>query len=62
MCFSIPKVVEYLVDQFQYYLRIRCIKTIAVLKCQLFEDSESEETEPGISKRQCVCVDDNEER
>ncbi len=61
MSFSSQRVVRYLVDQFQYSLLIRCIKTAAVLKRQQFEDSESEEREPRISKCQRLGVHDDEE-
>ncbi len=62
MSFSSQKAVRYLVDQFQYSLLIGCIKTAAVLKRQQFEDSESEEREPKVSKRQRLGVYNDEER
>ncbi len=61
MGFCSQRAVRYLIDQFQYCLLIGCIKTAAVLKRQRFEDSESDETEPRVSKRQRVDVYDNEE-
>ncbi len=51
MNFSNKRAVRYFIDQFQYCLLIGYIKTTAVLKSQRFEDSESEETEPKVSKR-----------
>ncbi len=61
MSFSSQRAVRYLVDQFQYSLLIGCIKTAAMLKRQRFKDSESEEREPRVSKRQCLGVHDDEE-
>ncbi len=61
MSFSSQRAVHYLVDQFQYCLLIRCIKTVTVLKRQQFQYSKSEETEPRVSKRQRVGVHNNEE-
>ncbi len=51
MSFSSQKAIRYLVKQFQYCLLSKLIKTVAMLKCQQFEDSESEEMEPRLSKR-----------
>ncbi len=61
MSFSSQRAVRYLVDQFQYSLLIRCIKTAAVLKRQRFKDSESEERKPRVSKCQRLGVHDDEE-
>ncbi len=61
MSFSSQRAVRYLVDQFQYSLLIGCIKTAAMLKCQRFEDGESEKRKPRASKRQRLGVHDDEE-
>lgn len=61
MSFSSKRVVDYLVNQFHYYLLIRYIKTLAVLKHQQFKDSESDKTESSVSKRQRLDVHDDEE-
>ncbi len=50
MSFSTQRAVHYLVDQFQYCLLIGYIKTVAVLKCQQFEDSKNEKMELRVSK------------
>lgn len=41
---------------------IRCIKTGIVLKCQQFEDGESNKTKSKISKRQYKDIYDNEKK
>ncbi len=61
MSFTSQRAVRYLVDKFQYSLLIGCIKTAAVLKCQRFGDSENEERELRVSKRQRLGVHDDEE-
>ena len=60
MSFSSQRDLCYLVNQFHYWLLIRCMKTPALLKCQRFEESESDETEPKGSKRQCLDERDDE--
>ena len=62
MSFSNQRDVRYLVDQFYYWLLIRCIKTSAMLKRQRFEDSRSDKMEPKGSKRQRLDKRDNKER
>ena len=52
MSFSSQRDVHYLVNQFYYWLLIRCMKTQALLKRQRFKKTESDETEPKGSKRQ----------
>ena len=61
MSISSQRDVRYLVDQFHYWLLIRCMKTPALLKRQRFEESGSDETEPKGSKRQRLDERDNEE-
>ena len=61
MSFSSQIDVRYLVDQFYYWLQIRCMKTPTVLKCQQFEESGSDKTETKGSKRQRLDNCDNEE-
>lgn len=61
MSFSDKKAVYYLVNQFHYCLLVRYIKTLAVLKHQRFEDSESNKMELSISKRQQFDMPDNKE-
>ena len=61
MSLSSQKAIYYLVDQFNYYLLIRCIKTSAVLKRQQLKDSESDKTESSVSKCQWLDMHDNEE-
>ena len=62
MSFSSQRIVRYLVNQFQYCLLIGFIQIAAVLNRQQFKDSESEETEPRVLKRQRVGVHDNEKK
>lgn len=62
MSFSSQRVVRYFVNKFQYYLLIKYIKTVTVLKGQQFEDRESKKMKSRISKRQRVGVYDNEKR
>ena len=52
---------RYLIDQFHYWLLIRYMKTLAMLKSQQFKDSESDETESKGSKCQHLDEYDNEE-
>lgn len=61
MSFSSQRDVRYLVDQFHYWLLIRCMKTPALLKRQRFEESGSDETEPKGLKRQRLDERDDEE-
>ena len=61
MSFSSQRDVRYLVDQFHYWLLIRCMKTPALLKRQRFEESGSDETEPKRLKRQRLDERDDEE-
>ena len=61
MSFSSQRDVRYLIDQFHYWLLIRCIKTPALLKRQRFEESGSDETEPKESKHQRLDEHDDEE-
>ena len=62
MSFSSQRDVHYFVDQFHYWLLIRCIKTPALLKRQQFEESGSDETESKGSKCQHLDERDNKER
>lgn len=62
MSFSSERVIYCLDDQFQYCLLIGYIKTIAVVKRQQFERSESHVTEPKSSKRPFMNTHNNEER
>ena len=62
MSFSSQRDVHYFIDQFHYWLLIRCIKTPVTLKHQQFEESGSDETEPRESKRQHLDERDNEKR
>lgn len=59
MSFSSKQSVCCLDDQFQYYLLTGDIKTPMVLKCQQFEDSESDAMEPRASKPPSVDAHDN---
>ena len=61
MSFSSQRDIRYLVDQFYYWLLIRCMKTPALLKRQRFEESGSDETEPKGLKRQRLDERDDEE-
>lgn len=61
MSFSSQKIIYYLVNQFHYYLLMRSIKMITMLKHQQLKDSESDETESSKSKFQQLDVDDNKE-
>lgn len=62
MSFFSQQAIYSLVDQFHYYLRIRYIKILVVLKYQQFEDNKSDPTEPKISKSQCMDAYNNEKR
>lgn len=48
MSFVCQRAIYYLIDPFQYYMQIRCIKTLMLLKRQQFEDNKSHEIEPKI--------------
>ena len=61
MSFSSQRDVRYFVNQFYYWLLIRCMKTPAVLKRQRFEENGSDKTEPKESKRRCLDDYDDEE-
>ena len=52
----------YLIDQFNYWFLMRCMKTPAILKRQRFKDSESNETKSSRSKCQHLNKRDNEKR
>ena len=62
MSFSTQRDICYLVDKFHYWLLIRCMKMLAVLKRQQFKNSGNDETELKRSKHQCLNKRDNEER
>ena len=61
MSFSIERTVYCFGNQFQYCLLIGCIKMLAFFKRPQFKDSESDMTEPKISKHPHIDVCDNEE-
>lgn len=61
--FSSQRVIQYLVDQFQYCLLIKYIKVPTILKHEQFEDSKGIKTELGISKFQRqMNMHDNDKR
>ena len=61
MNFSSQRDVRYFIDQFHYWLLIKCMKTPALLKRQRFKEGGSDETEPKGSKRQRLDECDDEE-
>lgn len=61
MSFPSKRAARCLDNQFQYCLLTRCIKTPAVFKCQQFEDTDSDVTEPSALKRLRMDEHDNEE-
>ena len=61
MSFSSQRAVFYLIDQFNNWLLIVCIKTPVLLKHQQFYDSESKKTAPIVYKHQRFDEGDDEE-
>ncbi len=60
MSFSSQKNVCYLIDPFNYWLLIVCLKISALLKRQLFDNSDSEERASRVYKRPRIDESDDE--
>lgn len=62
MNFPSKKTVCNFIDQFYYYLIIRYIKTLAMIKRKQFQDSDSDKTKSNISKRQHFDLHNNKDK
>ncbi len=59
MSFSSLRTVCYLINQFNYWLLIVCIKTSARLKHMVFDDSDNEESLSRVYKRSQIDESDD---